>query len=357
MTELDSSEFVSLVEAAMLAPSADNRQTFQLEHSGSVVRVWGDETYVSGPKQRRILGLVSIGAAAENMRLRAACLGFNMEVRWFPSRDSAGLLAEIDFHRVPSTTADPLEAAIAQRHTNRRMMFHGPALAQSELHALSAEVNGIDGVELHWLDSPERRAQILRMVRIAETDRFRCRELHDELFSAVRFDVGWKTTSDDGLPPGSLEIERWMRPMFRSLRHWNVMRLLQRVGMHHALGLRAGYLPCRLAPHVGALTTSLDTEAGPIAAGAAFERIWLRTTLLGMALQPLAGSALLALPDCEWVSPNVRSELADGWKGLAPGRLPMMLFRIGHARAPSVRTARPSPQAYCCAPSVQPTVG
>ncbi|WP_204081084.1 hypothetical protein [Mycobacterium riyadhense] len=356
MTELDSSEFVSLVEAAMLAPSADNRQTFQLEHSGSVVRIWGDETYVSGPKQRRILGLISLGAAAENMRLRATRLGFNMDVRWCPNKDSAGLIAEIDFHRVPSTTTDPLEAAIAQRHTNRRVMFHGPALPQSEIHSLSAEVDAIDGIKLHWFDTTEKRAQILRLVRIAETDRFRCRELHEELFSAVRFDVGWKVTSDDGLPPGSLEIERWMRPMFRSLRHWQVIRLLQTVGMHHVLGLRAGYLPCRFAPHVGALTTSLDTEAGPIAAGAAFERIWLRTTLLGMALQPLAGSALLALPGCEWVSPKVRTALTAGWKGLAPGRLPMMVFRVGHARAPSVRTTRPSPEAYRCARSA-PTVG
>lgn len=160
--------------------------------------------------------------------------------------------------------------------------------------ALSAEATGIDGIQLHWFDSPETRKQILRLVRLAETERFRSRELHEELFSAVRFDIGWTASSDDGLPPGSLEVEAWMRPMFRGLRHWRVLRLLRTVGMHHALGLRAAYLPCRLAPHVGALTTSLDLASGALTAGAVFERIWLRTTLLGAELQPFAASAVLS---------------------------------------------------------------
>ena len=181
------------------------------------MRLWGDETFASGPKQRRILGLIAMGAAVENMRLRAATLGFDAEVRWFPDEGPSRLIAEMDFQRVSSPPTDSLEAAIAHRHTNRRMRYYGPALLQGELRSLSAEVNRIDGIDLHWFDAPEERRQILRLVRIAETDRFRWRELHEELFSSVRFDLGWKASADDGLPPRSLEIERWMRPMFRSL--------------------------------------------------------------------------------------------------------------------------------------------
>ncbi|CAM4241941.1 hypothetical protein MB901379_01284 [Mycobacterium basiliense] len=350
MTELNSHEFMSLLDAAMLAPSADNKRIFRLQHVHSGVRLWGDETFTSGPKHRRILGLVAVGAAVENMRVRAIGLGFDSEVTWFPDEKRSKLIAELVFQRTSSTTPDPLEVALGQRHTNRRVFFRGPGLSRSELSALAAEVDEVEGVHLHWFDSPEKRQQILRLVRIAETDRFRLRELHDELFSAVRFDLDWKTSANDGLPPGSLEIEPWMRPMFRSLRHWKVSGPLRAMGIHHLLGLRAGYLPCRLAPHVGVLTTSLDPEAGPIAAGAAFERIWLRMTVLGMSLQPLAGSAVLALPDCEWVSPSARAKLTEGWAQLAPGRLPMMLFRVGRARPPSVRTVRPARQDYCYVP-------
>lgn len=351
MTGLDPAEFLSLVEAAALAPSADNRREVQLEHAGRRVRLWGDQTWRSAPEHRRIMSLVAIGAAVENVKLRAGRLGFETKVCWFPDSGNPGLVAEIDVDRLPQTRVDPIEVAIERRRTNRRVRFRGPPLSQGELGALSAEATGIDGIQLHWFDSPETRKQILRLVRLAETERFRSRELHEELFSAVRFDIGWTASSDDGLPPGSLEVEAWMRPMFRGLRDWRVLRLLRTVGMHHALGLRAAYLPCRLAPHVGALTTSLDLASGALTAGAVFERIWLRTTLLGAELQPFAASAVLSLPACEWVAPHVRAALVGGWNLLAPGHWPMMVFRIGHARAPSVRTMRQSVEAYCYAPA------
>lgn len=312
MTGLDPAEFLSLVEAAALAPSADNRREVQLEHAGRRVRLWGDQTWRSAPEHRRIMSLVAIGAAVENVKLRAGRLGFETKVCWFPDSGNPGLVAEIDVDRLPQTRVDPIEVAIERRRTNRRVRFRGPPLSQGELGALSAEATGIDGIQLHWFDSPETRKQILRLVRLAETERFRSRELHEELFSAVRFDIGWTASSDDGLPPGSLEVEAWMRPMFRGLRHWRVLRLLRTVGMHHALGLRAAYLPCRLAPHVGALTTSLDLASGALTAGAVFERIWLRTTLLGAELQPSAASAVLSLPACEWVAPHVRAALVGG---------------------------------------------
>lgn len=240
MTGLDPAEFLSLVEAAALAPSADNRREVQLEHAGRRVRLWGDQTWRSAPEHRRIMSLVAIGAAVENVKLRAGRLGFETKVCWFPDSGNPGLVAEIDVDRLPQTRVDPIEVAIERRRTNRRVRFRGPPLSQGELGALSAEATGIDGIQLHWFDSPETRKQILRLVRLAETERFRSRELHEELFSAVRFDIGWTASSDDGLPPGSLEVEAWMRPMFRGLRHWRVLRLLRTVGMHHALGLRAG---------------------------------------------------------------------------------------------------------------------
>ncbi|WP_373140912.1 hypothetical protein [Mycobacterium marinum] len=351
MGSLETHEFMSLVAAASLAPSADNRREFRFEQSQDLIRVWGDSNFTTAPRHRVTLSLIAIGAAAENMRLRAGRLGLGLKVNWFPDSAAPSLVAEIEFQRLLEASIDPIEVMLAQRRTNRRMVFRGPTFLQEELRELAEEVDGIDGVELHWFDSPPARKQILRLVRIAETDRFRSQDLHDELFSALNFDVGWRRSTGEGLPPGSLEIEPMMRPLFKSLRKWDVVRRLNKVGVHHALGLRAAYAPCRLAPHMGALTTSLDVQAGALAAGAAFQRIWLRTTLLGAELQPFAATALYSLPVFEWGSPNVRAALAKGWQGLTPGRKPMMVFRIGHAPAPSVRATRPPIDDYYYVPS------
>lgn len=157
MTGLDPAEFLSLVEAAALAPSADNRREVQLEHAGRRVRLWGDQTWRSAPEHRRIMSLVAIGAAVENVKLRAGRLGFETKVCWFPDSGNPGLVAEIDVDRLPQTRVDPIEVAIERRRTNRRVRFRGPPLSQGELGALSAEATGIDGIQLHWFDSPETR--------------------------------------------------------------------------------------------------------------------------------------------------------------------------------------------------------
>lgn len=145
MTGLDPAEFLSLVEAAALAPSADNRREVQLEHAGRRVRLWGDQTWRSAPEHRRIMSLVAIGAAVENVKLRAGRLGFETKVCWFPDSGNPGLVAEIDVDRLPQTRVDPIEVAIERRRTNRRVRFRGPPLSQGELGALSAEATGIDG--------------------------------------------------------------------------------------------------------------------------------------------------------------------------------------------------------------------
>lgn len=136
MTGLDPAEFLSLVEAAALAPSADNRREVQLEHAGRRVRLWGDQTWRSAPEHRRIMSLVAIGAAVENVKLRAGRLGFETKVCWFPDSGNPGLVAEIDVDRLPQTRVDPIEVAIERRRTNRRVRFRGPPLSQGELGAL-----------------------------------------------------------------------------------------------------------------------------------------------------------------------------------------------------------------------------
>lgn len=353
MAHLDTRAFAALVAAASQAPTADNRSTFRVENAGDRVRLWTDEP--AAPRHRRILDSVAIGAAVENIRLRAGRLGFEATPHWRPRADEPGLAAEILLLGNEHARPDPLESLIERRHTNRRVIFRGPPLSAGQLGDLSTEAasEAGGGIQLHWFDAPGTRKQVLRLLRIAETDRFRSRDLHEELFSAVRFDVGWKAGADDGLPPGALEVEPLMRPMFRALRHWRLVRALHAVGAQHLLGLRVAYLPCRTAPHVGALTMPTeapDPEAGAFAAGSVFERVWLRTTQLGMELQPFAAPAVLSLTDCEWASPKARAALAAGWRRLTPGRVPIIVFRVGRASAPSVRTARQPLEAYCHVP-------
>jgi hypothetical protein len=330
----------SIVEAGILAPSADNRHMLRFRVAEHAIVIRGSPEFESAPFHRRVLALVSLGAVVENMILRAATLGFDAEPMEPDGAFSGPRLAELRF-RPASPQVSALADAIPARHTNRRALYRGPQLSSEQMGQVTEEAGVFAGVRLLWLDAPELRRQTLRLVTIAESERFRSEPLHADLFSSIRFDVGWHSTVAEGLPPGALGVEPPMRPFFKALRNWQVTRVLAGLGVHRLVGLRAAYLPCRTAPHVCALATSLDLDRGAVAVGRALERIWLRATCYGMALQPFAGAALLALEGYRDVDDGVRRRLVSGWSRLCADALPIMVFRIGHARPPTVRSARP----------------
>jgi hypothetical protein len=129
---------------------------------------------------------------------------------------------------------------------------------------------------------------------------------------------------------------------------------LNTLGMHALLGLRAGYLPCRLSPHLGVITTTLDLEQGAAAGGRAFERLWLRITALGLALQPMAASTVLCFqePSATGVSDKVRTTLRLGWSKIVGEATPLMLFRLGRAEKPAVLSLRKPLEAYLRDPPI-----
>lgn len=108
----------------------------------------------------------------------------------FPDPAERHRIAELQW-TATSQSADPLSAHIEARHTNRRF-YQRTRLSTARLEQLNAAALRVPGTQLRWLDAPAQRRPALRAIRLAETERFKQRELHHELFSAVRFDVGWK---------------------------------------------------------------------------------------------------------------------------------------------------------------------
>ena len=342
MSELTPEHIQALVAAVVAAPSADNRHVVRMEATADSLRLFATPDLLNAPSSRRMLGLLSVGAVTENLILRARRLGLQLEPRWHALGVAGPVLADFTYHRVPAVE-NPLEGAIELRHTNRRLRFSGPRLPPMAQAQLSAECADLPGTHLLCLDEPERRRGALRLVRWAETERFRNQQLHREMFDSIRFDVGWHRTANEGLSPGSLELPLLERPAFSLLRHWKVQRALNLVGAHHFIGFRAADLPCRLAPHLCAISAEGDLEAAAVSAGRLLQRVWLRATLMGLSFQVFAASAIYALDGSTAVPPDLRRRLASGWQDLGARGKPFIVFRMGHAKAPSLRAGRPLP--------------
>ena len=337
MPSLTRPETLELIAAGLRAPSADNchHVRFAIDDEGVVMRT-ASSFRETEEKHRRLLTLLSFGAIGENLRLMLAARGLHLEPRWFPDPEDPGVLLDIRWDALAhDAPRDALVAAIATRHTNRRF-YKGPPMTAAERGEVDRSIPANGSVKLEWFDEPARRRALLRMIRLAESSRFGNARLHAEMFESIDFSAGWQHPTNERLSPATLEVEPFLRMPFAAMRHWNVMRTANLLGMHHVFGLRAGDVPARLSPHLGVLTSRLPPDAAALAIGAAFQRVWLTAEHLGLALQPMVASAILATPD----APNggggadLQQRLQQGWSALIGDALPLVVFRLGRAARP-----------------------
>lgn len=333
-----------ILAAGIRAPSAENVHYLRFQVLDDSVRLIAtDHASWAEHPHRRMLALMAYGAVIENMALRSTALGFALATTLPQNAGEPQVFADLQW-TATAAPPDPLHAEIESRHTNRRF-YRRAAVPDQALHLMVAAASEVSGARLLWLNDAARRGPALKAIRIAETERFRQRALHAELFRAVRFELGWNDSCDEWLPPAALQVEPPMRVPFALLRHWRVMRIVNGLGVHHALGLRAGYLPCALAPHIGLIVASGDAgDAANFQAGRAFQRVWLAAASAGLALQPMAAATALVrqAPGNGWVSAGVKTELQRLLSAVcaAQSAVPYMLFRLGRSTAPSAVTGR-----------------
>ena len=350
-------ELREVLQAGILAPSADNYHRVRFERltgGGLEIIATGTAGWNEQP-HRQFLDLLASGAIVENIALRSLELGRALQVHWFPDplrRESTARLHWVTARTPP----DPLAQAIASRQTHRGFYRRAP-LSPAGLERMRTAAASSPDAALVWLDSAATRTPALRAIRLAEAERFRRRALHAELFGAIRFDVGWSTSAEEGLPPATLAVEPPLRAAFAQLRRWPLMRALNLVGASQALAVRSAYLPAMLAPHLGAIVSrvhpprSAQREEGEddhrlhdVQAGRALQRAWLAASAEGFAFQPFAAVTALIRPraGAGWVDADAQARLAEITAGipLGQGRL-AIFFRVGAAGPMPCATGRP----------------
>lgn len=328
-----------LLEAAVQAPSADNHHHWKLRCDAEALELVLASSLQQMAQTRRLLTLISLGAVAESLRIEASALGW----RLLPELDLGNAAVPVRLRLLPEAASpDPLAGtALRQRHSNRELRFVGPRLDAAQQKSLAAGVVGIAGASLNWHDDKAQRRALLALLRAAETERFANPALHQELFEAVRFDLGWSQGATEGLAPASLGVAPWERPGFSSSRNWGLQKILNLIGMHKMLGARAADLPCRLAPHVCSVAATGPVEQGAFSAGRALLQVWAGANASGLAVSVYAAAPLYALAGATDVRLHLQQRLQAGWRELSPAATPYMVLRLGHAALPKVRNGRP----------------
>lgn len=338
MPNIAPNDFAKLARAAALAPSADNRHRWKLRCKGSQIVFETPQLQDEGVTQRH-LAFLSLGAASENIRIRARALGLSISLELAPEDTDSTVVCKTE---ASEPEVDNLDEAISLRHTNRSLFYGRRALSPDARRQLEEEADYVPHSQVNWHDGSDQRRAACKLVLLAEVERFRIRALHDELFSSIRFDLGLTDTADIGLPPGALSISSFEYLAFRKLKRWRMQRVANMFGAHWAMAFRSAALPTWVAPNLCTISSTMESETGAFEAGRLLQRVWCRSTLMGLACQVLAASPIYALPGASDIDPRLQRRLAAGWAPLCTEGRPFVALRLGHAPTPSVRAGRQS---------------
>lgn len=344
---METSTLDKIIQAGVQAPSADNSQPWKYHWTNDELHLWIDEQRSGGFSDRNyLLSDLAIGACMENMRIMAASEGYSSKIEYLPDPDQPLLGCRMLF--TPDANSEQaLAQAIPARHTDRSFPWSGDVSSEIKKR-LGHALNPFPGVRLIWIDDRQTRKNALKALHLAESLRFSVQELHNELFASIRFSCGWKLSSKEGLPPSTLRVEPPMRPLFRGLRHWTVMKYLNWIGASTILGFRSAVLPAMLSPQLCLLATEKSDRTSIIQAGQALERFWLSATEQHLTVQPYAAPGILSLG---YVEPRtgrdkiahlkqLMAQLTENGNGL-------IFFRLGHTKKTTpFRTERRSPASF-----------
>lgn len=315
---------------AVLAPNPHNRQPWSITlESGDALVLHCDldrRLPETDPGDRQIT--IGLGAFLELLRLAAAEQGYRATVVAFPDGEPQPRLdrrpiARVIFEADSRVAKEPLFAHALERRTVRVPFDAGRPVPPSHLERLAAELVPNAGLAFTWSEAPAQVAAIKQLCREGWSIETSTPATHHESTRLTRIGAEEVRANPDGI---SL-----YGPMMEALR---ITGALSRASMDQAgsqafkstLAFYNGLIDSAQA--FAWLTSSGNSRTDQLASGAAWLRLGLAATKLGLAIHPLS-QVLQEFP-----------QMADCYQRFhrlvdvsAPARV-QGLFRLGYARDP-----------------------
>jgi hypothetical protein len=239
---------------------------------------------------------LALGAAAENVVLKAHELGLAVEVaapsselprcgfKFFPAAKATP--------RVEAHTWDELVRYLDQRHTNRRRVAGAP-IAPEHLDELAAVVaTSGEGLTLSFASQRAAIAEVAEVAGRADRIRMLHPAGHRDLVREIRWTAAEAESERDGIDLRTLDLTAAEHAGLRMLRSPRVAELLRTWKRGHGLE-RLTRKALLASSAVGLITSAGDSIRDRFAAGRALERVWLTATRIGLSLQPHTASIFL----------------------------------------------------------------
>lgn len=330
-------EFIQIITSA---PSADNSQPWQFseEDEKLIVKFHNRQNgaNIFGPAGHGTL--ISAGAIHENIKSILSTIPADKELNVQVDQQPDWKI-EIPIDSINRSDLNYVSRRILARHTNRH-----PYRAFPSTHEIPLASTEPSDTRITLLTEKNSIHALASSLRTCSEARFNDRELHEWLFSSIRWNDK-EAQSGTGLdiatlhlPPGGRYFMKWIMP-------WERMQMLNGYGIYKILALADSSL-MRQAPAVVAF--SGGSSARDIwQAGCCMQRTWIDLNQAGIAVHPY-----YAITDL--LNRLRNGKLNDDWKkpisriqakvkellSLETDERLHMLFRIGLPTVVPVRSQR-----------------
>ena len=342
-----------ILDFAIWAPSGDNSQPWRFTVCKDAIKV----IYVPNQDNpfynfKRNASHIACGCLIENISIASSQLGYASKIKLFPNNSSQDVVAEITLEKA-SIILDPLFEFIKTRHTNRKP-YKKERLNNSHKNQILNVAQEIGNGNVLIAEDQE---EIKNMSFAASTNEIivlENKELHDAFFSEIIWNEEENINKKVGLYLKTLELKPPQRIGFKLYKSWFFARIFNRLGMSRFIANEDAKIYCNSSA-IGVVTVNGFEPEDYILAGRIIQRIWLKTTQLGLSLQPITGLIFLMRKiqgGDRWNLSKTHIEaIENSYKIIerifeASGKNIATMFRIGVGDTASARCLRKPPEIY-----------
>jgi nitroreductase len=337
-----------VLEAAILAPSGENCQPWQIRLTGNKLELYNDPNKDTSIYNHNQMGsMVAHGAFLENLSIASKVMGLTLKIQIFPDQNDPDLVAIVEFTE-NNAHEDSLYQAILKRTTNRKF-YKKVSLTPEQKKVLIDSGDEVGNGQVKLIENAELIKKISEPISLNEQLIFENPLLHNFFYNHVR----WTKEEDDKFKDGfyikTLELNPIQKLSLKLLKSWKWALRARKIRMSKQIA-KDNAKNYGSASAIGVVIIPGNISNDYITAGRIMERVWLKVTSMRLSLQPMTGvlffmQKILAKQDSDF-SANEIILIKDAYKEIARSfdvsedQTIAMLFRIGDGGEPSARSSR-----------------
>jgi len=345
---------LEILRSAVYASSGDNSQPWRFSVKNNKIKVQN-----LPDRDNPVLNIgqsgsyIAHGGLLENISLLAKSHGLEAQIKIFPDSSDPNLVATVTLEP-KKTQIDVLYKYIRSRHTNRRPYKDIPLTKDQAIELLETprEIALPQGGRVVLLQTPEERSRAAKAGSSMEQVILENQELHRLMFKDVLWTKKQNQERVSGLYIKTMEFALPVKFVFWLASFWPLISRLNKIGLAKFIAKQDASLYRSGAAMVGIVMEKAEKEDF-VCAGMIAQRLWLKATKLGLAMQPVtamlfAGRRVRAGEGNFFSEKHLKiidknfSELENLF-GVGKKEVLAMMFRIGYAKPPSGKTCRFEP--------------